>query len=138
MTRRRGHGEGTIYQMKSGKWRAHVSLPDGRRVSKVLDSRREASQWLAAATKTISDGLPVAASRITVGQFLDRWLVDVVAHRVRPRTYESYESIVRVHLRPALGDIRLVALRPDHVQRMISEKMETGCPTAPSSTSNLY
>lgn len=126
MSRRRGHGEGTIYQTAAGKWRVQVTLPGGRRASKTFPLRRDAQDWLIKANKTIQDGLPVAASRITLAQFLDSWLADVVIHRVRPRTYESYTMIVRVHLKPALGDMKLRSLRPDHIQRLFSEKLATG------------
>lgn len=126
MSRRRGHGEGTIYQTAAGKWRVQVTLPGGQRASKTFPLRRDAQDWLIKTNKTIQDGLPVAASRITLAQFLDRWLADVVIHRVRPSTYQSYTVIVRVHLKPALGDLKLRSLRPDHIQRLFSESLAAG------------
>lgn len=42
------------------------------------------------------------------------------------KTYERYESIVRVHLSPALGAIRLKALTPGHVRGLYREKLDAG------------
>jgi integrase len=45
---------------------------------------------------------------------------------VRQRTYERYESIVRVHLVPAIGKVKLKALTPDHVRGLYREKLDGG------------
>ena len=42
MASRRGHGEGTIYQFPSGRWRAQLSVDGGRRVRKSFDTRPDA------------------------------------------------------------------------------------------------
>jgi hypothetical protein len=36
-----------------------------------------------------------------IGEWLDHWLDNIAARRVRPRTLESYRSIVRLHLHVA-------------------------------------
>jgi integrase len=45
---------------------------------------------------------------------------------VRQRTYERYESIVRVHLTPALGTVKLTVLTPAHVRGVYREKLDNG------------
>ncbi len=45
---------------------------------------------------------------------------------MRQRTYERYESIVRVHLAPAIGKVKLKALTPDHVRGLYREKLDGG------------
>jgi integrase len=66
------------------------------------------------------------ASTITVGELLDRWLDEAVALTVRPRTLASYTYIVRVHLRPALGDVPLASLTAQHVQGLLNAKAASG------------
>lgn len=46
----------------------------------------------------------VLASRMTVGEWLDKWLQ---GKRRRTGTIKSYESHIRVHLRPHLGHLRI-------------------------------
>src|SRR3712207_2796632 len=62
----------------------------------------------------------------TVGQFLTRWLADVVQPHHRPKTYRTYEQLVRCHLVPALGHYQLSKLTPQHVQALLRMKAETG------------
>ena len=72
----------------------------------------EVQEKLLAARADFSKGLPVALERQNVAQFLDHWLESTVRPRVRPRSYESFELIVRCHLKPELGRIRLEKLTP--------------------------
>ena len=67
-----------------------------------------------------------AASPIAVGELLDRWLDEAVALTVRPRTLASYRYVVRVHLRPALGDIPLAELTAQDVQALLNRKATAG------------
>lgn len=57
--------------------------------------------------------------------YLDRWLF-YVRTAVRPRTADGYASHVEHHLRPALGDIRLVDLKPEHVHGMMTGLAKQG------------
>ena len=45
---------------------------------------------------------------------------------VRQRTYERYESIVRVHIKPALGRLKLKALAPAHARARYRQKLDSG------------
>jgi integrase len=131
MSSRRGHGEGSIYQRKSdGRWIAAVDcgVVNGQRKRKTLSgkTRREVAEKLKALVHDQQQGLPIATPRQSVGQFLDHWLADVAKPSVRAATYRSYEGIVRVHLKPALGRHQLTALTPQHVQQMLNAKLASG------------
>ena len=79
--------------------------------------------------KALSDregGLVFDAGRLTVGEYLGRWLEDSVRDTVRQRTWERYEQIARVHIKPALGRIKLKALTPAHVRGLYREKLDAG------------
>ncbi|GGZ73561.1 tyrosine recombinase XerC [Streptomyces echinoruber] len=53
------------------------------------------------------------SSDMTVGEWLDAWLD---AKKTKRRTTSSYESHIRVHLRPGLGHYKLDRLNVGHVQ----------------------
>lgn len=56
-------------------------------------------------SKTLADwegSLVFDAGNLTMGEYLDRWLSHSVRDTVKQKTYERYESIVRVHLVPFL------------------------------------
>jgi integrase len=63
---------------------------------------------------------------LKAGQYLERWLMDSVLDTVRPTTYERYEQIVRIHIRPALGGVKLKNLTPVHVRGLYREKLQAG------------
>ena len=55
-------------------------------------------------------GIPVAAENWTVGKYLTYWLEHVVLPDQRPRTYQGYQSVVRLYVIPELGNKRLAKL----------------------------
>ena len=147
----RGNGEGSIYQMKDGRWRAAVMVgwkvaPDGQRVPDRLvftaATRHEVSKDLTAALRDRDRGINVKPSKLTVGDFLANWLKNTVESSVRPKTYRSYEQMVRNHLAktvpgeewkerhldavPGLKDVKLSKLSLDRMQRFWQEKLEAG------------
>lgn len=46
--------------------------------------------------------------------------------RVRPRTHESYAGLVRLHVIPSLGAIKLQQLSTQHIQKLLSPKKAAG------------
>ncbi len=45
---------------------------------------------------------------------------------VRQRTFERYEQIVRVHIKPAVGRVKLKALSPAHARALYRQKLDSG------------
>jgi integrase len=58
--------------------------------------------------------------------FLERWLTESVAPKVRPKTYDGYESLVRLHIVPVVGSIALEKLGPADVQVLLNRKLAEG------------
>jgi len=63
---------------------------------------------------------------MTVGEYLDRWLNDSDRGSVRTSTYERHEQIIRLHLKPALGRVKLSKLTPAHLQGFYRDKLDSG------------
>src|SRR5215218_4044762 len=124
--RNRGHGAGTIKQRADGRWEAQLSLPGGKPKSVYGRTRREVQDKLTAALRDVQQGLPLPDGRTTVRQFLARWLEDSARPGIRPSTFASYETLVRVHIVPAIGGVALAALTPQHVQRFLNDKLRAG------------
>jgi integrase len=118
---RRGRGEGTIGQAKDGRWVGRLTLEDGTRKAVYGHTREEAKNKLHDAFEDQKNGRLVTDSRAQVVDWLQQWLDDYVApaHADSPRTYETYETAVRVRLAPELKHITLGQLKPPHIQRVI-------------------
>jgi integrase len=63
------------------------------------------------------------ATDLTTGAFLAQWLSHTRA-RVRPKTYEGYEGVIRLYAGPALGEIPLDRLHPLHLQQLYGTLIE--------------
>lgn len=122
MGKRRGHGEGSIYQRESdGLWCTSVDLGiiNGKRRRKVIygKTRKEVADKLKALHRDQSIGVNVAPEQYTVEQFLNRWLDEVICNR-EPRTQVSYRATINNHIVPLIGHYKLQKLLPEHVQAM--------------------
>lgn len=140
-SRGRGAGEGTIYRSveqrsytrKDGtvatstieRWRADVDLgvAGGRRLRKHLygATREAVALKLAKLQVDAHRGQrpSIDSERLTVADWFDAWLEDVVKRTLRPNTYTLYCESVRRHIAPILGRKRLSALRRSDVDDLI-------------------
>lgn len=99
----RGHGEGTLFQRRRDqRWVAMVTMPDGRRRSASAASKTEGVALLRELLRQRDASVVKDPRHLRVGRYLQTWLTDV-RPRLAPATWRKHESIVRVHLIPALG-----------------------------------
>jgi integrase len=129
VARKRGNGEGSITRRKDGLYMARYTVETAigaKRKTLYGKTRGEVSEKLTKAMADRDEGLVFDADNLKVGEYLERWLVDSVLDTVRPTTYERYEQIVRIHVRPALGSVKLKNLTPVHVRGLYREKLEAG------------
>jgi integrase len=127
---RRGPQEGTIYQRKDGRWAAgvHLGYANGKRVRKwvIARSRKEVADKLAVVLKARDENRPIPDQRQKLGPFLRQWLDDVAKPTLRASTYDSYDSILKLHLIPGLGRIAVAKLTPAEVQAFLNAKLSSG------------
>jgi integrase len=130
MRRRRANNEGSVYQRASdGRWSASVSLENGQRKHFLGKSAAEVRVKMIAFQKSQMDGLPVVNERQTVTHFLDHWL-DTIKPPVRKRrTHRRYAELIRLHVLPVIGSIRLAKLTPKELQSVYSRARGAGLST---------
>jgi integrase len=140
--RAKRNGEGSISRRKDGLYMARYTIQtaDGPKRRTIYGKKGESREDVAAKlTKAMADcdgGIIYDAGKLTVEEHLKRWLSDSVRDTVRQRTYERYESIVRVHLIPAIGRIKLKTLTPAHVRGLYRAKLDAGL--APRSVLHIH
>jgi integrase len=123
---RRGNGEGTIYERKNGTYAATFSIEGGKRKTLYAKTYKEAQEKLKKALYEQQQGTLVTAAQQTVAHFLTDWLEHTQKQSVRPRTYERYEEMVRLHILPVLGRHKLQSLSAQHVQAFYAKKLQEG------------
>ena len=129
MRPRRGNQEGSVYRRTDGRWAAVISEIGGKRRFIYAPTRKEASRKLNAALRDQTLGLPTIDGSIKLDAWLDRWLASSKP-RLRPSTFARYEGLVRTHLKPALGHLKLAVLTPDHVEEFLRRKLGEGAAPA--------
>lgn len=127
---RRASGTGSIYQDKYGNWEARIAIgrfPNGKTRYKKhrATTERACVAWLKQQTIAESAGADLSPEKITVADFLDRWLRDVQSS-ARYSTHKSYAQLVRDHLKPTLGALLMTKLTKAHVQRLIDDLHAAG------------
>jgi integrase len=126
---KRGNGEGSITRRKNGSWCAQYTVytAEGRKRKTLYGkTRQEVAAKLAKALSDREGGLVFDAENQTVSEYLERWLSDSVKGSVRPKTFDSYEWLVRKHIAPALGRVKLKTLTSAHIQGFYRSKLEAG------------
>lgn len=126
MATKRTNGEGTYRQRDDGKWECRLRLPNGIRKSLYGRTLEEVKAKRKQAERDIEAGLDLSKPSQTVSEFLTAWLADTAQSSVRARTYVSYEQLVKKHITPRMGDVKLAKLTPQHVERMMREMVAAG------------
>ena len=130
MSRTRANGEGNIRQRTDGRWEVRVTIGidfstgEPKRISRYASTQEEAVKILHE-TSFLRDTTPKNFQTITLGEWLDLCLEVYMKNSLKQSTYLSYESYIRVHLKPALGDVQLRDLTPRLLQQYYNYKAES-------------
>ena len=92
----------------------------------VHGSMREAQTYLTRKLRERDLGRDLEGAKITLNEYLDRWLETGVRTRVRPKTFQDYQGMLNRYIRPILGDRVLAGIRPLDLQTMYQEMTKRG------------
>ena len=125
-------GSGTIRKRSDGRWEARyttgIDSKTGKQIQKSVygKTQKEVRQKLTEVTAEIDSGTYLEQTKDTVGEWLDTWLKTYALYSVKSYTYDAYERSCNIHIKPALGRIRLSALTAPQIQQfynsLITEK----------------
>lgn len=115
---------GTMIERSPGVWRLQVTTdPDPltgkrRRLSRsVRGPRSHAVEALQRLVVESGAGLQ-GGQGVTVGDLLDQFMATVT---LSPSTRQDWDSVIRRHLRPAIGDVRVATLSAQHCDRLYAQ-----------------
>lgn len=86
----------------------------------IRGSRKDAERELRKRLVAIDQGDRIDPTKMTAGQWFDRWL-SIVKPEISPVTYEHYRRFVDDYLKPRLGRIGLAKLTRAEVQQFFSD-----------------
>lgn len=129
---KRGNGEGSVCRRPDGRWQGSITIgrdDRGRLIRKYFygKTRKETSEKLNRAIEELRDNRFINKSdNPTVEQWCHEWLWSYKRNSVKQKTFDQYETILRTHIIPDIGDIRLADLKTMHIQRIINKMYDSG------------
>lgn len=71
-------------------------------------------------------GRGIEGMQVTLNEYLDRWLQAAAKPRLREKSYEDYEGMLRRYVRPTLGEKLLTSISPLEIQGAYQQMIEAG------------
>lgn len=146
-TTRNAKGAGMIRHRKDGLWEARYTAGydpgTGKQIQKSVYGKTQAEvrKKLTQYTRQIDEGVYTEPSKMTVSVWLDIWLKEYIQDTVKPFTVKSYETLIRIHINPALGAARLTELTTPAIQQFYN-RLKRGtkekAPLSPKTIKNVH
>ncbi len=92
----------------------------------VRGTKKDAERELRRRMTAADDGIVIEPSRMTVGEWLDRWLEETAALRVGAKSLERYGELARRQIKPHLGATPIQKLRPADIQAWHAKLIKDG------------
>jgi len=141
-TNRAPQGAGGVCKRGDGRWQGTCTVGTNPATGKPMKkyvyaaTEKECVKKLKALQAAIDNGTFVEPSRMTVAQWLDVWAAEYLGD-VKGSTVTAYTVHIRNHIKPALGAVKLQALRPYDVQTFYNTvQREKGL--APKTIKNMH
>jgi integrase len=87
---------------------------------------RQAQSYLNKVLRERDLGRRVEGIAITLNEYLNRWLETAAKPKLRDKSYQSYESLLRRYMRPVLGERDLAAICPLDIQAAYQQLVDRG------------
>jgi len=130
------NGEGSIFSNRDKKGRVfsysvEMSMgrdADGKRIRtrRTVKTLKEAKDLRTRLASQSLDGNLTIVNGETLRTYGLNWIKDVTVHQVRATTSSHYEYLLRKYVFPHLGSVRLVDLRPTHIDRWMTKLRREG------------
>lgn len=114
-----------LSQEKSGLYVARFVDRFGKRQSKRFKKLQEARQWVADSIYYDEHSNPMYPQNMTVDAWFKEW-IELKKASVRLGTIETYSSYYNNSIKPEIGDMKLVEVKPMHCQRILTKMDEKG------------
>ena len=131
MGKRRPSGDGMVRKREEGRWEGRIVVghkengaPLFRYVS--AGSQKALTEKLHQEIDAYRGVNLTEDSRISLGQWLDRWLEEYAAPSVRPSTLKGYQGYIERNIKTHLGDKQVGKITREDVQKLYRELQKNG------------
>ncbi len=130
MAKKRGAGEGSIFQRDDGRWSATITVGyngDGKRLRKTIyaPTKKAVTEKLTRLQNDKLDGLTILREKMTLAALFERWLTSWVDD-LAPGSIRNYKTIAAKHINPTLGGMPIDKIQPVHVRGLLDQLAKNG------------
>ncbi len=84
-------------------------------------NKKEAEAVLAKTLSEVNNGTFYQAEEISLNDFIDKWLDEYAAPRIKANTLYKYKNALQTHVRPALGHHYLSKINQNDIRALMSK-----------------
>ena len=111
----------------------HPKTGKHKYVGKVINgTKKDAQAYLNATLREQDMGQLIEPTKLTLKDYLDRWLTEAASIKLRERTYREYVALLGRYAQGPIGEMRLKELTPVLLQSLYADLMKSGGPGVPS------
>ena len=123
MSKRRPVGDGMVRKRDDGRWEGRIVIghrENGEPLFRHIYAKTQKVllDKLHQNIECYRDVELTEDSRMTLSEWLDRWLAEYKAGTVRPGTLKSYHCYIEYYIKPQLGDKQISLISQQDIQRM--------------------
>ena len=131
MTKRRPSGDGMVRKRADGRWEGRIVVGHKQNGDPIFRyvlaaTQKELLNKLHQNIEAYRDTELAEDSRMTLSEWLDRWLDEYVAGRLRESTLRGYRVYIGRHIKPHLGSRKISSITTADVQRLYTTLKENG------------
>ena len=117
MAKRRPSGDGMVRKREDGRWEGRIVIghrENGEPLFRHVYAKTQKAllDKLHQNIECYRDVELTEDSRMTLGEWLNRWLTEYKAGTVRPGTLKSYRCYIEYYIKPQLGDKQISLISP--------------------------
>ena len=129
--KRRPQGDGTIRKRNDGRWEARIIVGhknDGSPMYKsaFAKTQKSALKQLHQLIDLYRDVDLTEECRMTLGEWLDKWLDEYMIFTIRESTLDSYRAMVKNQVKPFIGGKQIASLTTADMQKFYNKIKKEG------------
>ena len=138
---RSGNNTGTIRKRSDNSYEARVTVgrdPNtGKQIQKSIygKTKKEVRQKMQQLITDVNNGTYRPPNNLLVKDWMKEWLEVFCKNKVKQYTFTSYNTIIRTHINPRIGEVKLSDLKGIAIQRMYNDLIDAG--SAPKTVKNI-
>jgi integrase len=124
---RRSNGDGSIYQIKNGRWSGKLSYKneegEPKRKSFYGQSKAEVSKKMTEFSGRMEGYNSISIKFKNIGELMEEWLLVFKRPSVTARTFEGIMRTFRLHIKPFIGNMKLEEVDSNVIQRRLNDML---------------